>query len=399
VLDSQPEHPGVVRLLAEGLQHPVPASSGIHVVLLLDQFPRVLGGGERVVLRTAALLQSAGYRVSIVTFAILCGPETLQEAVCPIYLLPLSGVFRPEALKAAWQLGRFLREQHVRIVQTYFESSNLFGGIVTKTLSDARLIWNFRDMGILREEKHWRAYRLLRHMPDHVVAVSEQVRQHAIEVDGMPADRVSVIYNGCDLPAGNTAEYASLAAMLGEKTGPLIVTIGNIRPVKGHDVLVEAAALVLQKHPGARFAIGGEALEADFFQQLQARVAALGLTDRVLFLGSVKAAASLLRHADVFVLPSRSEGFSNAIVEAMAAGLPTVVTAVGGNGEAVVQGQTGWIVPPEDPGALASALDKLLSSPETMLAMGSAARRRAEALFTTQSMLEHSVTVFRKLLY
>ena len=152
----------------------------MHVVLLLDQFPRVLGGGERVVLRTAALLQDAGYRVSIVTFAIKCDAESLQAATCPVYVLPLTGVFHPAAFRAAWQLGRFLRRERVRIVQTYFESSNLFGGLVTKLLSRAKLIWNFRDMGILREPKHRAAYRLLRRMPDHVIAVSGGVRAHAI---------------------------------------------------------------------------------------------------------------------------------------------------------------------------------------------------------------------------
>ena len=80
-----------------------------HVVLLVDQFPVVLGGGERVVLRTARLLREAGYRISIVTFQVLCEPDRLREAGCPVYLIPIDNVFSGKALRAAWQLGRFLR--------------------------------------------------------------------------------------------------------------------------------------------------------------------------------------------------------------------------------------------------------------------------------------------------
>ncbi len=378
-----------IPLLTEALQEKrAQSEQGEHLVLLLDQFPKVLGGGERVVLRLARLLHGAGYRVSIVTFQAYCDPDLLESLPCPIYLLPLDNVFSMAALRAAWQLGRFLRREKVGIVMTFFESSNLFGGIATKALSRARLIWNRRDMGILREPKHRLAYRLLPWLPDYVIAVSEEVRRHAMEVDRIPKDRVGVVYNGLDRMLQAVAEKVW-------PTAPVILTVGNIRPVKGHDVLVEAAGLLLRDYPAARIQIAGEVLDTAFHAKLQQRVADLAITDRLQFLGNVADPRALLSQASVFVLPSRSEGFSNAIVEAMMAGLPVVATTVGGNAEAVVDAETGLLVPPDRPEALAAALRQLLDDPEQMRQMGEAGRERAEAHFTSESMVHRLLEIFR----
>lgn len=361
-----------------------------HITLLLDQFPRVLGGGERVVLRLARLLQRSGYRVSIVTFQVLCDPHLLQSAGCPVYLLPISNVFSVDALGAAWRLGTFLRRQKVSIVMTFFESSNLFGGIVTKALSRARLIWNRRDMGILREEKHKTAYRWLPWLPDYVIAVSEQVRQHAVEVDRIPGDRVGVVYNAIEGAAGGSGVRAAHTW----PEPPVVIAVGNLRRVKGQDTLVEAAAVVLRTHPDVRFLVVGEALEAEFVDALQKRMEQLGIGDHVEFTGGVADARSLLQQASIFVLPSRSEGFSNAIIEAMDAGLPVVATRVGGNAEAVVDGRTGLLVDAEDQASLADAILQLLNKPDLVQEMGAAGKARAEQLFTEQALLDRLQQIF-----
>lgn len=359
---------------------------GEHVVLLVDQFPRVLGGGERVVLRTAALLGNEGFRVSIVTFAVHCAETDLQSAGCPILVLPVSRVASIHGLRAAWQFGRFLRRQRVRYVMTFFESSNLYGGVIVKLLSRARLIWNRRDMGILRGPKHARAYRMLRWLPDYVVAVSDKVRQHAIEADGIAPHRAGVVYNGIAIKSTTAGEDGG--------TAPVIVTVGNVRPVKGHDILIEAAAEVLRSVPEATFLIAGDVLDAEYLDQMQRRIEALGIGKQVRFVGGVTDTAAFLRHGTIFVLPSRSEGFSNAVVEAMAAGLPIVATEVGGNAEAIVDGESGRIVPPGDASRLAQALLWCLSNETAARAMGEAARERALALFTTEAMVRRLREVF-----
>lgn len=248
-------------------------------------------------------------------------------------------------------------------------------------------------MGILRERKHEIAYRVMARLPDKVFAVSEQVRRYTIDVDRVPADRVETLYNGLDLSRWSTVTRAAVDPQL-----PLIVTVGNIRRVKGHDVFLRAAAIVVSKFPRARFSIAGEVLDAEFFAELQGLAQQLGIAQQVSFPGGVTDLPSFFRGAGLFVLPSRSEGFSNAIIEAMAAELPVVATDVGGNAEAVVDGTTGRIVPPEDVDALAAAMLELLENPERARAMAEAGRGRVKERFTTEAMMKQLTAAYHGLL-
>ena len=364
-----------------------------HVLLVLDQFPRTLGGGERIVLKLAALLPQYGYRASILTFSADPASAGLQSPPCSVYLLPLQRTYDLTALRGSLELRKFLREQKIRIVQTFFESSDLWAGFVTKAMSSAKLIWSRRDMGILRTGKHHAAYRLMARAPDRVFAVSEQVRRHCIDVDGIKPSRVQTIYNGLDL--ADWSSTSSAAKLEGEV---LVATVGNIRRVKGHDVFIRAAASVAAQFPKVTFSIAGDVLEPDYFAELQVLVRDLNLSDRFRFAGGVKDLREHLATADVFVLPPRSEGFSNAIVEAMAASLPVVATNVGGNAEAVQDGVSGVIVPAEDSGALAAAIVHLLSNPAKARQMGAEGKRLVAEKFTTEAMMTQIINVYGSLL-
>lgn len=366
----------------------------IDVLLVVDQFPRSLGGGERVLLKLAGLLPQYGFRCAVLTFFV--HPESRAAELCPcdLYVLPLQRTYDLHACRAALELGRFLRRRQVKIVQTFFESSDLWAGAVTKMFSDAKLIWSRRDMGILRGRKHALAYRLLAGMPDRVFAVSEQVRQQCIEVDGIDPAKVETIYNGLNLTGWSAHSRGERAA----NGAAVIATVGNIRRVKGHDVLIRAAAIVAAAFPSVQFSIAGEVLEPEYFAELQGLLAELDLTGRLHFAGNIADLPTYLSTADIFVLPSRSEGFSNALIEAMAASLPVVATRVGGNPEAVQNDVSGLLVPPDDPQALADALIRLLSDTAGATEMGLQGRRIAESLFTTEAMMARITAAYRRLL-
>ncbi len=385
----------MIQALSQDSSHQLdPEDSALpHVLLVLDQFPRVLGGGERIVLKLAALLPHYGYRASILTFAVHPENTEVRSAPCPVYLLPLERTYDLRALRGALALRDFLKEQKIQIVQTFFESSDLWAGMVTKALSSARLIWSRRDMGILRSRKHSIAYRLMRRAPDAVFAVSDQVRRHCIEDDRIPARRVITIYNGLDLNA-----WSAGGERPATPTSRVITTVGNIRRVKGHDVFVRAAAALATRFPDVTFSIAGDVLEADYFAELQALVRELDLCDRFHFDGPVTDLPKHLASATIFVLPSRSEGFSNAIIEAMAASLPVVATDVGGNGEAVQTGVTGFVVPPDDDAALSEAIQTLLEDPGRARSMGAAGRARAADHFTIEAMMKRITTAYANLL-
>jgi len=248
-------------------------------------------------------------------------------------------------------------------------------------------------MGILRARKHRIAYRLMAGAPDAVFSVSEQVRRHAIEVDRIDAARVQTIYNGLNL-----ADWDAIPRAAKNPGEFLVTTVGNIRRVKGHDVLIRAAAAIIQQFPEVSFSIAGDVLEPAYFAELQTLIQDLGLVHHVHFDGGVTNLRQHLAGADIFVLPSRSEGFSNAIIEAMASSLPVVATDVGGNGEAVKDGITGFLVPSEDPDALSAAILRLLSNPIQAKAMGAAGRNLVAERFTTEAMMNQIAGAYRSLL-
>jgi len=364
-----------------------------HVLLVLDQFPKTLGGGERIVLKIAALLPQYGYRASILTFSVHPESAALNSPPCPIYLLPLQRTYDFKAFQAALEFRQFLRRQKIKIVQTFFESSDLWAGFLTRTLSDSKLVWSRRDMGILRASKHHLGYRLLARAPHAVFAVSEQVRRHCIEIDRIDPARVQTIYNGLDIVDWNTPPK------LANNSGKVVVTtVGNIRRVKGHDVFIKAAAVIAQRFPSVSFSIAGDVLEPDYFSELQDLVGTLGLSNCFHFVGGITNLREHLSTSDIFVLPSRSEGFSNAIVEAMAASLPVVATNVGGNAEAVEDGVTGFIVPSDDPAALSAAIIRLISNPSQAKAMGEEGRNLVMEKFTTEAMMSKIAACYKDLL-
>ncbi len=364
-----------------------------HVLLVLDQLPKILGGGERVVLKIAELLPQYGYCASILTFASHPESAALKSPPCPIYLLPLPCTYNLNAVLSALDLRSFLHKHNIQVVQTFFESSDLWAGFVTKTMSSAKLIWSRRDMGILRASKHRFAYRIMAGMPDAVFAVSEQVRRHCIDVDGIAPVRVQTIYNGLNLSDWTPTTRPT------KVSGEMLVTsVGNIRRVKGYDVLIKAASTIAPLFPGVSFSIAGDVLESDYFEELQALISDLNLSDRFHFVGGITDLKQHLCAADIFVMPSRSEGFSNAIVEAMAASLPVVATDVGGNAEAVKDGVSGLIVPSEDPAALSAAIIRLLSNPTEAMAMGDAGNALVAELFTTDVMMARITSTYTKLL-
>jgi glycosyltransferase involved in cell wall biosynthesis len=362
-----------------------------HILFVIDQFSKTLGGGERAVLQLASHLPQHGFQASILTF--LLDPESpaLKVTRAPIYLLPLHRTYGIGALQAALRLRQFIGREGVVIVQTVFESSDLWAGFVTRAITGAKLVWSRRDMGINRKPKHRIAYHLMARIPHAVMAVSEEVRQYCVQIDGINSARVHTIHNGLNIERfANTPNRS--------RGGQLVISVGNIRRVKGHDIFIRAAAIIAQRFPRARFRIAGEALEPQYFQELLMLIDSLALADRFHFEGGVTDLPSFLAEAEIFVLPSRSEGFSNALIEAMAASLPVVATRVGGNPEAVEDGVTGLLVPPEDPDALADALQELLSDSERSWAMGEAGRRLAIREFSNDRVVNQIADIYHRLL-
>jgi glycosyltransferase involved in cell wall biosynthesis len=169
----------------------------------------------------------------------------------------------------------------------------------------------------------------------------------------------------------------------------VVAILGHISEVKGHPDFVEAAGLIADEFPGLRFVvIGGETLQTGLRQALEERVRALGLTDRFEFTGFRHDVPALISAVDLVVLPSRSEGLPLAALETMACGRPLIATPVGGVPEAVIDNETGVLIPPADAGALAAAMTRLLRNPALATQLGLAGLNRIRGRFTIQAFAE-----------
>jgi glycosyltransferase involved in cell wall biosynthesis len=367
-----------------------------HVLFLIDHL-MALGGGETNLLKVVHLMPPELVRCSIATFRIK--PEIRQSISVPVYVFPWKRFFHLDAWRAAVALRKLIKAEKVDIVQTYFETSNLWGGLVAK-LSGALLLSSRRDMGILRKNKHALAYRIVNRLSDGVLAVSEEVKRFWVDADRINPNKISVVYNGVDLhhiaaknSCGNPFADADWA-----KGSHIVACVANIRRVKGIDVLIRTAQRVCRELPNAVFVIAGSLYDRDYSEEVQRMIRSLNLGKNVKLLGFVGDPVPLLKMSDAFCLLSRSEGFSNALLEAMACGVPSVVTRVGGNPEAITDGENGFLVPMEDDAAAAEKLLMLLRDPERAAEIGECGRNSVQTRFSADVMIQKLMSVYRDML-
>ena len=227
---------------------------------------------------------------------------------------------------------------------------------------------------------------------DRYLAVSQEVAMRLRQTFRIPPQKIDVVYNGIPLtPFTEPANTALRTTWTGCTEQPVVLTIARLHQQKGLRYLVEAAALV----PQATFVLAGDGPER---ANLEAQAATLGLRSRVLFLGHRQDIADLLANCDLFVLPSLFEGLPLSILEAMAASKPVVASAIGGNDEAVIHGQTGLLVPPAQPAALATAIQAVLSDVTLGQRLAAAGRARVYEQFSAEAMVQRVTHVYEAIL-
>lgn len=223
---------------------------------------------------------------------------------------------------------------------------------------------------------------------DAVVSISREITLELLSA-GYEATRIHALPNGVPVPA------RPWSIRPGWSASPRAVYVGRLAPEKGLDTLIDAWPAVRAEHPQARLVLVGEGPERP---ALQARVERLGLGDAVELAGYAEDPSGRLREADLFVLPSREEGMSIALLEAMALGIPLVATAIPGNRQLVQDGAHGRLVPPDNPQALARALGDQWADFDRAVAQGQAARSRVDAEFSIAAVARKHMDLFRDLL-
>ena len=305
-------------------------------------------------------------------------------------------LLKPNTFVQVGRLARLIRRRGVRLVHANEFISN-FVALLAARAAGVPVIVNRVDLGHLRDgfgARHRSVEKWMSRHADAVCANAEGVRRVCIEEEGSAPERTFVVRNGLDLERFDALAARPLQGPL-PAGRPLVAVVANLWPVKGHRTLVEAIARVHAENPGARFALVGEGPERPF---LERRIADLRLQAVVELLGTRYDVPAILARADAACLASHAEGLPNAIMEAMAASLPVVATAVGGTPELVIPGETGFLAPSGDPGQLAGALLRVLGDPEDARRMGGRGRRLIAAEYSLDRLAAAHGAMYRAVL-
>ncbi|HET6979218.1 MAG TPA: glycosyltransferase [Pyrinomonadaceae bacterium] len=370
----------------------------MNVLHLIGSFD--CGGSETQAVQLAKLQQAHGTKVHLACFdrrgPMLKEAEALVSGDLPEF--PLRGFYHPHTAVQLTRFVRMLRHKRIDVLHTHDFYTNVFGLFGGMLAGVPARIGSRRETFGFRSDAQKRFERLAYGFAHAVVCNSIAVQRQLVR-EGVAENKTAVVYNGLDLqrvkPSGLTR--AEIMAQLGFETSDRLVTIvANMRhPVKDQSTFLKAAARVVQAVPDTSFVLAGE---GELKEQYSELARTLGLGDKAIFPGRVDRIADLLEISDVCVLSSRAEGFSNSILEYMAAGRPTVATDVGGAAEAIHEGTSGYLVPAGDDELMAERIIWLLQDPANARAMGEKGRQIVIEKFSCEAQRARCEELYQQVL-
>lgn len=366
--------------------------------MVTDTSLSITGGSEQFLRNLLRGLPRSRYEVTVVELA--SGPPAPPLSLPGIHVVrvPVAAVYGRSGLRAYQVLHRLVSSGRYSIVQSQHEKADVLNALLPKRRGVIH-ISNRRDMGFKKSNRLKRAFRLLNHRFDRVIAPARQIIDALASHERLPPGRATVIHNGVDTECFQPRDDAwrdARRSTLGIDAGTVVFCcVARLSEVKCPLVLVDAFARLHGQYPHVRLLLAGDGPMAD---DVRRKVEEVGLARHIDLMGSVRNIDDLLPACDVAVLASSSEGMSNALLEAMACGLPVVATAVGGNLQLVRPGINGVLVPPHDPGALAEAMLALARDSARRHELGMRARRMILEEFSSLRMIGAYDHLYRGLL-
>lgn len=350
------------------------------LIFVIDNL--ILAGTEIHLFNLVRGLQGIGYTdMEVVS---LSGEGEIQERIKGIGV-PVRN-FRMKSVRDLVFYGDFVKlvlfllKKKPDIVHTYLDTANVFGVIAAWFAGVKTIITSRRDLGVFRSRRMEKLIGLLSNRVSKIICVCEAAAKESIRREGLHGRNIQVIHNGIEIERFQDFEK--------QKSDHLIfcnVAVAN-RKEKGHEDLIRAFTIVIEKVPNALLRLVGD---GPLLPDLKVLALELRIADKVEFAGRSNSIPSMLADTSVFVLPSHSEGISNALLEAMAMGIPVVATNVGGNPEVVVNEKNGLLVEANSPEALAFAMIRIADNKEKMLGLGNNASKRIRECFLYDCMIKH----------
>lgn len=373
-----------------------------NVLFIIDSFEQ--GGSERQALQLLRQLHTSGecnVRLACLQDRGSLRAEADELGIGEIHEYPLTSFYDLNFVKQLRRLGRFIKENQIDVVHTHCFYTNIFG-MAGAFLSGVRArITSKGETDGFRTPMQKRAERVSFRLAHRVIANCLVVQNQLIR-EGVNPARIIQHYNGLDLgrlkvsPDLQRDDALAAFGLPSEPARRFVTIVANLHnPVKDHPMFLRAAARVRAVVPDAAFVIAGEGYLAKALSELAEQ---LGIQRDVFFIGRCEDVGRLLAVSDIGVLSSKAEGFANAILEYMAAGLPVVATDVGGVREAIVEGETGYIVPSGDHEKMAEGIVKLLNNPKRARSMGQLGRSIVAEKFSFEHHLRNTLELYAELL-
>ncbi|HEY6247767.1 MAG TPA: glycosyltransferase [Pyrinomonadaceae bacterium] len=372
------------------------------VLQLIDSFNQ--GGSEWQALQlTRHLSHNNNFAIHLASLS----PEgPLRSSIAdlsvgPIPSFPLNSFYDANAVRQLKHCVQWLKSYDIKIIHTHDFYTNVFGMAAAALARLPVRIASMRETAEMRTSAQKQVQRGAYALAHQIIANSKAVEEKLVR-DGVPKTKVSVIYNGLDVRrVSNQTSRSAVLSLLGLPEDPararrFVTIVANMRhEVKDYPMFLRAAQAVKKAVPDAAFLLAGEGELTDGLQRLASE---LGVSAATFFLGRCEKIAELLSISEVCVLSSKAEGFSNSILEYMAAGRPVVATNVGGAPEVIVEGETGYLVSPGDDATMAARIISLLQDAERAKQFGAAGKLLVERNFSCESQLTRTEELYNRLL-
>jgi glycosyltransferase involved in cell wall biosynthesis len=353
-----------------------------------------VGGAEELILGASTALPAAGVQTGVVALT-RRGPIADEIAAAGVPLHLVAGQPGPRDPAAFVRLVRLLQRQQPDVVHTFLIVAGIYGRLAAFAAGVPLVLAAEQNVYARKPRRHALLERGLAARTYRVVACCEVVGRYYQQQVGVPTSKIAVVYNAVRFgrrPQPTDGETARFALKL-PPDALVLGTLGRLTEQKSQRMLLQAVASLVRDVPNVVLFLAGD---GPLRAELESEAARLRLADRVRFLGVRRDRATLYAAMDVFVLPSRWEGLSLALVEAMGAGRAVVATDVGGNPEVVEDGRTGLLVPPVDAGALADALTRLSRDRLLRDSLGEAAATDARSRFSIEQHVTRLAALYRQ---
>ena len=364
------------------------------IVQIIDDLG--LGGAQRQLVELVKALPGDRYDVAVISLSTeKCAYESaIRQAGVELVMIPQSGKWSWSAFTA---LRQALAQRRPDIVQTWLFTADLYGRLAARLTGVPVIMTSVRSIEPWKPWHYVLADRWLAHATDAFTVNADAVGAVLMERERIAPGKIHTIYNGIDLGLFDPAmKDGAVRSLIGVESDAVCVGIvGRFAPEKDHETFIRAAAIALKQEPDAHFVLVGDGVLREHLQEL---VHVLQLESRIHFVSSQSNIARVFAALDVTVVSSRYEGCCNVILEAMAMARPVIATAVGGNPELVTDGQTGLLVPVQDPAKMAVAMGALIRDRARAQAMGRAGREQIEQRFTLARAVDRTERLYAQLL-